>query len=140
MKSILHTDHLNVGYEKKAVIEGVDIDALKGQTICLIGPNGAGKSTILRTLTGMLAPVEGCVYIGEEDVRKIRPSDKARKMAVVLTEKLNMNMTSVFCVVSMGRIPYTGFMGILSQEDRDIVSDCLKTVGAYELKDRDYSS
>lgn len=103
MRSILHTEHLNVGYEKKTVIEGVSVNALKGQTICLIGPNGAGKSTILRTLTGMLSPVEGCVYIGEEDVQKIKPSEKARKMAVVLTEKLNMNMTSVFRVVSMGR-------------------------------------
>lgn len=140
MRSILHTEHLNVGYEKKTVIEGVSVNALKGQTICLIGPNGAGKSTILRTLTGMLSPVEGCVYIGEEDVQKIKPSEKARKMAVVLTEKLNMNMTSVFRVVSMGRIPYTGFMGILSQEDKEIVSECLKKVGAYELKDRDYSS
>lgn len=140
MKSILHTEHLNVGYEKKTVIEGVHVNALKGQTICLIGPNGAGKSTILRTLTGMLSPVEGVVYIGEENVQKIKPSDKARKMAVVLTEKLNMNMTSVFRVVSMGRIPYTGFMGILSQEDKDIVNECLKKVGAYELKDRDYAS
>lgn len=140
MNSILHTNGLNVGYEKKTVIEGVDIEALKGQTICLIGPNGAGKSTILRTLSGMLAPVDGCVYIGEEDIRKIKPSDKARKMAVVLTEKLNMNMTSVFRVVSMGRIPYTGFMGILSQEDKEIVSSALKTVGAYELKDRDFTS
>lgn len=140
MEKILSTQQLNVGYDKKIVIEGVNIQALKGQTICLIGPNGAGKSTILRTLTGMLAPVDGCVYIGQEDVRKMKSSDKAKKMAVVLTEKLNLNMTSVYEIASMGRTPHTGFFGRLSSEDKKIVEDCLKTVGAWELKDRDYIS
>lgn len=140
MEVRLHTEGLNVGYEKRTVIEGVDIQALKGQTICLIGPNGAGKSTILRTLTGMLAPVDGCVYIGNEDVRRIKPSDIATKMAVVLTEKLNLNMTKAYAVAAMGRTPYTGFFGRLSQEDRDIIETSLKTVGAWNLKDRDYMS
>ena len=140
MNHVLHTENLNVGYNQRVVIEGVDIQALKGQTICLIGPNGAGKSTILRTLTGMLAPVDGCVYIGEEDVRKIRPEDKARKMAVVLTEKLSLNMTSAYQIVAMGRTPYTGFFGRLTQKDKDIIEDCMKTVGALHLKKRDFSS
>ncbi len=140
METILSTDHLNVGYDKKVVIEGVDIQALKGQTICLIGPNGAGKSTILRTLTGMLAPVDGCVYIGQEDVRKIKSTDKAKQLAVVLTEKLNLNMTKAYEVAAMGRTPYTGFFGRLSAEDKAVVERCLKTVGAWELKDREYPS
>ena len=63
MNAVIHTDHLDVGYEDKTVIRDVEIHALKGQTICLIGPNGAGKSTILRTLSGLLAPVQGTVYI-----------------------------------------------------------------------------
>lgn len=137
---ILSTDHLDVGYESRTVIEGVDIQALKGQTICLIGPNGAGKSTILRTLTGMLSPVNGCVYIGKDDVRRMKSSDRAKKLAVVLTEKLNLNMTSAYEVAAMGRIPYTGFFGRLSEEDKEIVEECLRTVGAWELRDRDYKS
>ena len=71
MSEILRTARLDVGYEGKAVISGVEIEALRGQTICLIGPNGAGKSTILRTLSGMLAPVEGTVYIKGEDLRTV---------------------------------------------------------------------
>lgn len=140
MKTILHTEQLNVGYDKKVVIRDVDIRALKGQTVCLIGPNGAGKSTILRTLTGLLAPVDGCVYIGREEVHKIRPAEKARKLAVVLTDRLNLNMTTAREVVAMGRTPYTGFLGKLSQEDKEIVEQCLKTVDAWELRDRDFTS
>lgn len=140
MNLVLHTENLNVGYDQKVVIEGVDIQALKGQTICLIGPNGAGKSTILRTLTGMLAPVNGSVYIGEEDIRKVRSENKAKKMAVVLTEKLNMNMTTAYQIVAMGRTPYTGFFGRLTKQDKEIIEDSMRTVGALHLKDRDYPS
>lgn len=140
MEAILSTRELNVGYDKKTVIRDVDIQAMKGQTICLIGPNGAGKSTILRTLTGMLAPVEGCVFIGSEDVNKMKANDKARRMAVVLTEKLSLNLTKASEVAAMGRTPYTGFFGKLDAEDKEIIESCLRTVGAWELKDRDYSS
>ena len=140
MGTILSTERLNVGYDGHVVIEGVDIQAMRGQTICLVGPNGAGKSTILRTLSGMLAPVDGCVYIGREDVRKIKSEHKAKQMAVVLTEKLSLNMTTAYQVAAMGRIPYTGFFGRLREKDRAIVENALKTVGAWELKDRDYTS
>ena len=105
MSEILRTVRLDVGYEGKAVISGVEIEALRGQTICLIGPNGAGKSTILRTLSGMLAPVEGTVYIKGEDLRTVKISALSRTMAVVLTEKRNMDMTTAYEVAAMGRMP-----------------------------------
>lgn len=140
MDPIIRTDNLSVGYEKKTVIENVDINALRGQTICLMGPNGAGKSTILRTLSGMLAPVEGCVYIGGEEFDKVKAHTRARQMAVVLTEKINMNMTTVFEIAAMGRIPYTGFLGRLTAQDKEIVWKCLRTVGAEGLALREFAS
>ena len=68
MDSILKAENLTVGYDKKEVVSGIDINALKGQVICLLGPNGAGKSTILRTLSGLLAPVSGRVEICGTDI------------------------------------------------------------------------
>ena len=140
MKAVIRTRDLDVGYDKKAVIEGIEINALKGQVICLIGPNGAGKSTILRTLAGMLAPVSGSVYIGNNDIRSIKSNDLAKQMAVVLTEQLNMNMTSAYEVVSMGRIPYTGFFGGLNEDDHRIVRESIQIVGAEAFSDREYLS
>jgi len=140
MTTVISAHGLDAGYDKKAVVSGVEINALKGQVICLIGPNGAGKSTILRTLAGMLAPVSGAVYIGNNDIRSIKPNDLAKKMAVVLTESLNVNMTSAYEIASMGRIPYTGFFGRLNADDHRIVRECMQIVGAAELSERDFSS
>jgi len=140
MTGIISARGLDVGYDKKTVVSGVEINALKGQVICLIGPNGSGKSTILRTLAGMLAPVGGTVYISNNDIRSIKPNDLANQMAVVLTESLNVNMTSAYEIASMGRIPYTGFFGRLNADDHRIVQECMQVVGAAELAERDFSS
>ncbi len=137
---LLRTDQLNVGYDGEAVIRNVQIEALKGQTICLIGPNGAGKSTILRTLSGMLAPVDGTVYIDGTNIRQVKSSALSRLMAVVLTEKLNLNLTMAYDIVAMGRMPYTGFFGKLEEHDHEIVRSCMATVGAENLADKDYNN
>jgi iron complex transport system ATP-binding protein len=140
MTSVISTKDLNVGYDSKVVIRDVKVSALKGQTICLIGPNGAGKSTILRTLSGMLAPIDGSVYIGAENLRGVKPLVKAKQMAVVLTEKLNINMATAYDIVAMGRMPYTGFFGRLSPDDHRIIRECIITVDAENLSTRDFRS
>lgn len=137
---VISTYGLSVGYDSKVVVGDADITALQGQVICLIGPNGSGKSTILRTLSGMLAPVNGAVYIGKTEISKLTQTELAKYMSVVLTDKLNLQMTTAFDVVAMGRTPHTGFFGQLSAEDVSIVNECLRTVGAAEISNRDYMS
>jgi iron complex transport system ATP-binding protein len=140
MPAVISAKELDVGYEGKAVISGVDLNALKGQVVCLIGPNGAGKSTILRTLAGLLAPVKGTVYISGDDLRGIKAQAKAKRLAIVLTERLSVTLTSAREVVCMGRTPYTGFFGRLSAEDSRVVDESLALVGAEALAERDFQS
>ncbi|MCL1879946.1 MAG: ABC transporter ATP-binding protein [Actinomycetia bacterium] len=137
---VIRTENLDVGYDCKAVIRNVNIEALRGQTICLIGPNGAGKTTILRTLAGSLAPVGGSVYISRANIKNIKPSEQAKYMAIVLTEKLHMDLTSVYEVVSMGRVPFTNFFGRLSSDDHRIVAESMQAVGAAGLSERQFNS
>jgi iron complex transport system ATP-binding protein len=95
---------------------------------------------MLRTLAGILAPVRGTVYIGRQEIVRIKPSDKAKQLAVVLTEKLNVNMTTAREITAMGRTPYTDFSGRLSPEDHRIIDEALKIVGAFDLGERYFTS
>jgi iron complex transport system ATP-binding protein len=139
METILQAKNLNVGYDKKIVISDINLNAFKGQVICLLGSNGAGKSTILRTLSGLLAPVSGAVEIDGESISAIKKKELARKLSLVLTEQIAPAMTTVNALVSMGRTPYTDFMGRLSEEDYKIIDEALETVGADNLRDRFFS-
>ncbi len=136
MSSVIRTKELNVGYGQRTVVANVQIEALKGSMICLLGPNGSGKSTILRTLSAMLAPVSGTVYLHGQNVLQIQKQNLARRMAVVLTQRANPGLLTAFDVVAMGRHPYTGFFGRLKQEDRRIIHEALTSVHAETLTDR----
>jgi iron complex transport system ATP-binding protein len=140
MNTVLSTEGLDAGYGKTAVVKDLDLNALRGQTICLIGPNGSGKTTVLRTLAGILAPLKGAVYIGRQEMGRIKPAEKAKQLALVLTERLNVNMTTAREIAAMGRSPHTDFLGRLSPEDHRIVDEALETVGALDLGERNFTS
>ena len=63
---LFHISDLSAGYDKKVVVEGVDLKVRAGNVVALIGPNGSGKSTILKTITRHLAPLAGAVELAED--------------------------------------------------------------------------
>jgi iron complex transport system ATP-binding protein len=134
--SMLNTLDLSVGYDKKAVVKNVKINALKGQMVCLLGPNGSGKTTILRTLSGLLEPVKGNVFIKFHKVDSKNNKKLSKILSVVLTERPNSGLMSVFDLVAMGRYPHTGFLGKLSEKDNEIIIEALKLVNADKLASR----
>ncbi|MCL2409078.1 MAG: ABC transporter ATP-binding protein [Oscillospiraceae bacterium] len=138
-QALMRTADLKVGYGKRCVVDEVDIEALRGGMVCLLGPNGSGKSTILRTLSGMLSPVAGAVYIENINIQLLPKSSLARRMAVVLTDKLQPGLLTAFEIAAMGRHPYTGFFGKLKEHDREVVMDALTSVRAQELTHRYYN-
>lgn len=140
METLLRAEHVNVGYPEKTVVEDVNIDAIKGKIICILGPNGAGKSTILKTITGSLAPVGGCIYIKGKLAENVSPKEQALMMSVVLTDKINMPMTTVRSIVAMGRIPHTNFFGGLTDEDEKIVDESIAAVNMEHLSHRLFNS
>ena len=137
--SVFETRKLSVGYRGKALIRGIDIRLERGQILALIGPNGAGKSTILKTVTGQLPAISGTTLIEGRELEKWSRGELAKKLAVVLTERVQPEMMSCFEVAAMGRYPYTGRFGALTAEDKAIVWDTLKRVRADDIADRDFS-
>lgn len=59
---------LKIAFGKKVVIDDIDLDVYKGETLAIIGPSGTGKSTIMRVLDGLLIPTSGSVIIDGEEV------------------------------------------------------------------------
>lgn len=58
---MLKVENLQVSYGVIPAIKGVNLTVEKGEIVSLIGANGAGKTTILKTISGLVKPVAGCI-------------------------------------------------------------------------------
>ncbi len=65
---MLKIKDLKVSYGGINAVKGVSFEVPKGSVVSLIGANGAGKSTILRTIAGLVKPVEGTVSFNDENI------------------------------------------------------------------------
>ena len=135
---VLVLQNLTVGYKKRrgpetAVLTGVSLQLYPGELVCLIGPNGAGKSTLLRSTAGLQQVLKGSVLCNNEDIFRLDEKDRARRISVVLTERVDAGMITVFSLVSLGRYPYTSFSGKLGKQDVAAVYKALEDVGGSDL-------
>lgn len=133
-----YADRLAAGYGKRPVAEGLSFHADRGEIVTLIGPNGAGKSTILKTISGGLAPLGGELVLDGVPMERIPRKERARKLAVVFTEKLQGELMTCRDVAAAGRYPYTGRLGLLSEEDQRAVDQALELVHGTDLGDRPF--
>ena len=127
---------LVVGYEGKSVLENINFCVHPGEILTLIGPNGSGKSTLLKSITRQLQTIAGNVWIDGDAVEKITDTALAKKMSMVMTERIAPELMTCREVVETGRYPYTGRFGILGEEDRKKVQDALCRLHALDVADK----
>lgn len=139
-KYFIHTEQMTVGYEGKPLIRDIEISLNRGEILTLIGPNGAGKSTILKSMTKQLKLIGGTVYLGGEIMNRMSGKEIAKRLAVVMTERIRPELMTCEDIVATGRYPYTGTLGILGAEDWEKVHEAMALVHALEFKDRDFTA
>jgi cobalamin transport system ATP-binding protein len=142
MSPYLAAIDLDVGYtargsEPRTVLAAVSARVEAGELICVLGPNGAGKSTLLRTLAGMQPPLAGRVEVLGSPLSSLRPRQLARRIGVVLPERVQAGMLTAAALVALGRHPYTDWLGRMRPEDQAKVDQAIRAVGAEHLAMRD---
>lgn len=136
----LQAKQLSIGYthkgNTKTLADALDLALNAGELVCLLGPNGAGKSTLIRTLAGMQAPLSGELKLKGSNYTEISPRERAKRVSVVLTENHPAGMMDAQTLVSLGRHPYSGWLGGLSAHDHECIDNALQAVGAQALAKR----
>lgn len=132
-KPVFYTEDLAVGYRGKVLIGGINISVSRGKILTLIGPNGAGKSTILKTAAKQLESISGAVYIDGNDISAVKWKILAKKISVLMTERIDPELMTCRNIVESGRYPYTGQMGILSAVDHKRVEEAMRITSVTEI-------
>lgn len=134
--SLLQTYNLAIGYGTKHLAEGVNLKIEPGQLIGLYGQNGVGKSTLIRTLSGFQKPLSGHITFGEQSLAELKPSLLAKKLSVVLTEKPSAQNLTVLELISLGRHPYSGWLGQLKDEDIKAMESAIEQTQIHYLLEK----
>ena len=132
----MRIEHAGVGYRKKAVLKDINLDVKKGEVISLIGPNGGGKSTLLKSIRGELGLVEGCVYLGKDDIKSLSLTDLAKKMSIVTTDRIKPELMTCRDIVSAGRLPFTDCFGFGSDKDFAAVDRAIELMKIEKIADK----
>jgi ABC-type cobalamin/Fe3+-siderophores transport system ATPase subunit len=119
------------------VVDGVDFRAAAGQISAIVGPNGSGKTTLLRALAGLIE-FSGDIEHAEEDVRKLKPTERAQRVAYLpQTSSLNA-MLSVEQVVALGRYASRPSLFSPSRQDDAWVAQALSRANITALAQKAY--
>lgn len=111
----------------------------RGEFVAVVGKNGTGKSTLLRSICGFQPLLAGSVLVEGGSVADYREYELARKLAVVLTERVGGFNLTVRDVVANGQMPYTDAFHRLRSEHLAKIDDAMKRCGVYEYSHKPVS-
>lgn len=136
---LLVTRGLQTGYRsggKKILVSEQlpELTVKAGRMICLLGPNGSGKSTLLRTLAGLQPALGGEVAVGGKT--GLSSAGLARQISLVLTDRVGGSNLNVSSLVALGRYPWSGWLGVLTEVDRDIIRRSIAAADIGDLLER----
>lgn len=107
-------------------LNGISLDILEEEFICVVGPSGCGKSTLLNIIAGLLEPTSGCVYV---DGKKVEGTGTER--GVVFQQYALFPWLTVIKNVMFG----LKLKGMSDQEARQVAMKYIRMVGLEEFVD-----
>ena len=131
---------VSVHYGDQPIVQNISFDIRQGKVMVLIGPNGSGKTTIIRGINGSVKLSGGQINYDGKNSADSSETERAKYLSVVPQNSLLPDGFSVYETVAMGRTPYLGLLGKLSEEDRRRVDEAIRETAIFDLRKKDVRS
>lgn len=132
----LMVDGATIGYDKRIISEGLNLEIPDCSFTAIIGPNGCGKSTLLRGLARVLAPAHGRVLLDGRAISTYKSKEIARTLGLLPQTSLAPDGIRVADLVARGRAPYQNLIQQWRESDEAAVREALEATHLTELSGR----
>lgn len=129
--AVVLVENLSVGYDGRTVCENLNFTVEEGDYVCIVGKNGTGKSTLVKTLLGLLPPVNGKIEWpkgGKKRIGYLPQRDESQKSFPA----------TVWEIVMSGRLNRTGFFPFFKKEDKRVAREIAEGLGIMPLAKRSF--
>lgn len=133
---MIRAESISISYGSRLALKNVTFQAPSGTVLGVVGPNGSGKTTLIRALSGVLPLQSGHIWVQGEELTKLSPFERARRIAVVPQA---VNLPPAFTAwetVLLGRTPHLNWLGQISEHDRSIVRKAMERTNTLDLSER----
>ncbi|MEE1617978.1 SIP domain-containing protein [Brachybacterium sp. J153] len=127
---------LHLAYDRRVIVEDLDLTLPEGRVTMIVGANGSGKSTLLRGLSRLLPPRGGQVLLDGADIHALRGKDLARRLGLLPQSPIAPDGVTVRELVTRGRYPHQGLFPQWTTEDEQAVAEALEVTRTAELSGR----
>jgi iron complex transport system ATP-binding protein len=103
---------------RRPAVDGISLDAKRGEITAVVGPNGSGKSTLVRALVGRIKPLSGMVLIDDRPIAEMARAGVARSVAIVAQNEETAFPVTVAEYIALGRFPHIGAWHRVGEADR----------------------
>ena len=132
----LRGEQLTLGYGKYTVEENLTVEIPDGHFTAIIGPNGCGKSTLLRTLSRLMTPAHGHVWLDGEHIQHYASKEVARRIGLLAQNATTPGDITVQELVARGRYPHQPLFTRWRKEDEEAVTKAMQATGITHLADQ----
>lgn len=134
--SPLRADNLTLSYEKKVVARDLSVSIPEGKVTVIIGPNACGKSTLLRTLSRLMQPQAGSVWLNGKMINEVPTKEVAKQLGLLPQSSTAPGDITVADLVARGRYPHQNLFSRWNAQDTLAVDEAMRATGVHELADR----
>lgn len=115
--------------DRQVILKDVNVNFFHADFVGIVGLNGIGKSTFLKSIAGVIPILAGNILIDQMKSVGYSFSEIAKKIAIVLTDKISGFNLTAYDLVASGRMPYTNSFHQLSKNDHSIIESAIEMLG-----------
>lgn len=114
----------------KPVLENVNLEVQRGEFLAILGRSGSGKSTLLNTLSSLVLPDSGSIYVEGTDICKVKEKERNRLRSHTFAMVFQQHhLLPYLTALENVLLPFMGGLGGVSKAQRQAALHMLENVG-----------